>query len=73
MADVTYQNLDQTKSPKGRFVLSQLLVNFFKRIQSYREKTRAVIELRKLDNRMLKDIGVDRSEIVYRVWQHKQD
>jgi len=73
MADVTYQNLDHSKGPGGRFVLSQLIVDYIKRIQLYRAKSRAVYELRNLDNRMLADIGVARGEIAYRVWNQEQD
>ena len=73
MADATYQNLDHTNRPRGRFVLSQLVVDFIKHIQSYRAKSRAVYELRNLDNRMLADIGVSRGEIAYRVWNKEQN
>jgi uncharacterized protein YjiS (DUF1127 family) len=73
MADATYQNFDHTKQNQSQGASGKWFVNFIKRIQTYRANARAVIELRNLDNHMLKDIGVARSEIVYRVWQHKQD
>ncbi len=38
------------------------------RVKSYLSRSRAVRQLKQLDDRMLSDIGVTRSEISTRVW-----
>lgn len=68
MADATYQSFDHSEQNQTKVSTGKQFVNFIKSIQSYRAKSRAVIELQSMDNRMLKDIGITRGEISHRVW-----
>jgi uncharacterized protein YjiS (DUF1127 family) len=49
-------------APHAVGVLTRLLA-WWANVKGWRHRKRAVAELRALDNRMLKDIGIERSEI----------
>ena len=58
--------MDQTgKAASG---IGQSVANMFREMVDAYRKNRAVGDLRQLDNRMLADIGIDRSEIVSAVY-----
>ena len=57
---------DSWPSPSaGRWLdlIGNAIAASFRRWQSYREQARAIRHLRKLDDRMLKDMGLHRSQI----------
>lgn len=69
MADISIH----TQRSVGRSGLwhdaGRAVLNIIHKFQTYNSKKRAEIELMSLDDRMLADIGVQRSEIRSRVWE----
>ncbi|MEM9360785.1 MAG: DUF1127 domain-containing protein [Pseudomonadota bacterium] len=62
-ADVVAEQTEKAASGIGQVIMSM----FSGMLSSYR-KNRAISDLRQLDDRMLADIGIDRSEITSAVY-----